>query len=434
MDSKLQTNSTSKPSKPRFIFEEHNEFIKRERSTKEKLVLYPVINIDVVKEEVNEPEPCNNVDFPIETNLNNQVKVLNTSAPGIARTIKQYTRKSKRNNKSSLAPQLIESETQNVEIKMEPVEPFELVDIKENRVKIEQIDDSVIKIENEDTVPVVMDVRKVKKGYVACDDCEYQTSRRYSLINHITANHNKKKPKKSITHKYKCDFCDEKFPTIQQRQEHTKTHNGKGLFCGCGHGYWKLNHKRRNGSKFFCNLCEHQACSKSLLDCHIIEIHKMKSLTFKCNNCQSRFSEKSDLTAHLRAQDKNLFTGYKCSSKNAKKCNRYNDFTFDYDMYISKGKKSLFDSSNKQYECTQCSYKCALKQNLKTHMETHTNSKEKAYTCRFCKFRYSSYVGLDRHMMKVHPHKRPYFCKLCDCKYSRMNDLVRHIRSHFGRN
>ncbi|XP_034838847.1 zinc finger protein 260-like [Maniola hyperantus] len=473
MDSEYKKKLRLRPSKPRFIFEEDNEFIKREPVRQEKRVVYPVINIDVVKEELNGPKQYNNdIDLTIETNLANQVKVLNTFVPGTASITKHYKITTNGNDQSYIVPQLIENnscnDTQNVEIKTEP-EPFAFVDITENRVKVE---DDAIKIENDDTiVPLATDkdsyltnceyckfkakdvlqlvahihnshfqsnqtsrVREVKKGFVACDHCEFQTSGLRYLIIHIKAKHMPRNHSNKPL-KYPCDFCDEKFSTKRRRFEHTKCHDGTGLSRECSHRYWKLN-KGHQELKFFCNLCQHRACSKSMLDQHLLKNHRMKTIAFKCNHCQASFTKKINLIAHLKAQADNL-TGYKCSSKNVKKSNRYNDFTFDYDMYVTKGKKNIVSkfTPSMQYECTKCPYMCSQKQHLKAHMDKHINTSnaKKTYKCRYCKFTYSTHTGLDQHVMKNHPHERPYFCKLCDCKYSLMNDLVKHIRSHFGR-
>ena len=58
----------------------------------------------------------------------------------------------------------------------------------------------------------------------------------------------------------------------------------------------------------------------------------------------------------------------------------------------------LMHSGEKPFSCNQCSYKCTVASNLKTHRFTHTG--EKPFACKQCNYSCTTSGSLQSHMKK----------------------------------
>eukprot|EP01107_Rhizomastix_libera_P018452 TRINITY_DN956_c0_g1_i12.p1 TRINITY_DN956_c0_g1~~TRINITY_DN956_c0_g1_i12.p1 ORF type:complete len:473 (-),score=177.01 TRINITY_DN956_c0_g1_i12:211-1560(-) len=81
----------------------------------------------------------------------------------------------------------------------------------------------------------------------------------------------------------------------------------------------------------------------------------------------------------------------------------------------------------KPFSCPHCGYSCSQKQNMESHIRTHT--KEKPFECPFCSYRTCDQSGLYKHV-RVHTGEKPFSCPFCNYRASLKAHVTSHIRTH----
>jgi uncharacterized Zn-finger protein len=81
-----------------------------------------------------------------------------------------------------------------------------------------------------------------------------------------------------------------------------------------------------------------------------------------------------------------------------------------------------------EFGCPFCERITKTKQNMQTHIRSHTG--EKPYGCQYCDSAFTSKSHLNRHTL-LHKGEKPFNCNFCDFKSNQKESLKsHHIRRH----
>ena len=85
-----------------------------------------------------------------------------------------------------------------------------------------------------------------------------------------------------------------------------------------------------------------------------------------------------------------------------------------------------------KFKCTECDNQFMTEVNLKSHMGTHTGSKD--FVCSVCSNQFKTHQSLARHQ-RIHEESKPYQCNLCGATFSQSSSIKTHIeRRHSDHN
>ena len=215
-----------------------------------------------------------------------------------------------------------------------------------------------------------------------CQDCDFSTNVKGSLLGHISRNHQQRK--------FECEICGKLFGT------------GNDLNCH------RLN---LHGDKKSCPSCPFQTSNVDVLQRHIIS-HHSSSVLFSCVFCSFETGESHELQSHLGSQhpDKDTSAVNVIGARNIVKA--------------SKPKKAQTGKSTTVYRCEyqDCDYTVRDKGSLYRHVEKkHLNI---LYNCDFCDHVTGLKASLKTHKLRKHPDQfKIYSCHLCSFK-SQSKDLI----------
>ena len=146
-----------------------------------------------------------------------------------------------------------------------------------------------------------------------CPSCDFVTSRKTGLTDHVNAVHDKVKP-------YMCQHCSHTFASNGNLTQHIHAVHDKLRPFICQYCTYAtssqpnlrkhikaVHHKIRD---FKCSTCPFDAASKQLLDRHVQAVHE-KIKSYKCKYCQYECAKGYNMKVHIRHVHEKL-KGYKC--------------------------------------------------------------------------------------------------------------------------
>jgi len=142
--------------------------------------------------------------------------------------------------------------------------------------------------------------------------------------------------------------------------------------------------------------------------------------SFACNHgdCVKRFKSQKDLDIHLRKHRGEK--PYVCSE-----CDKAYAIRQDLRLHIRTQ-----HTGNRPYKCEMCPKAFARAHQLAVHAPVHTG--ERAHLCSECGNSFSSVSSLIDHRKRRHQNIRNQTCPTCPKNFFTKQELVSHIRTHTG--
>ncbi|CAH1258612.1 ZNF425 [Branchiostoma lanceolatum] len=200
-----------------------------------------------------------------------------------------------------------------------------------------------------------------------CDDCEYESKTKYCLQVHRLSKHGLGEGP------VKCKHCDYTTTNKNHLAKHLKSdHDIEILRCVYCRHYWGIredmdthiqtcNHK----GDFPCEECSFIGNSKYKLLCHMKNKHGKGTSHNLCHHCGKIFYGAHKLEEHLMTHLPSK--PFKCPYESCKY-----ETIYKYNMPAHL----LIHTGEKPFKCDVCSYSCAQKTNLKTHIKKHHREAE----------------------------------------------------------
>ena len=228
---------------------------------------------------------------------------------------------------------------------------------------------------------------------------------------------------------YKCNHCDNIFPTKKELLLHLTSHEEICPYscsvpdCDSRFDTEKklaIHARRKHGKKHICNFCTKVFISGSQLRKHVL-IHTGDK-PFNCKICDKSFTQKSHVTFHTNTvhnKDGSSFKKHACVD-----CGK----TFSSKGVLTKHK--MMHDNVRPHKCAICDKSFVQKSHLKVHLAKHTG--DRPFLCLECGKSFTSKHHLKEHS-QLHTGTKPWFqCSKCDNKYRGQTDLLTHMRTHTG--
>ncbi|KAF5291864.1 hypothetical protein FQA39_LY14201 [Lamprigera yunnana] len=238
-----------------------------------------------------------------------------------------------------------------------------------------------------------IDIRDILISQYICNECNFITTEKDSLLEHLKITKNVK---------YFCKECTFNTWFSCSIKEHFKIHNRVG---------YKRNTKKCifKTPQIFFLAPQLKKPLRGRLKKHV-KIHTDKE--YKCKECDYKTQWKQNLNAHVKIHSGDE---YKC-----KEC----DYKTHWKISL-KGHMKIH--TGEEYKCSECEYKTPWKMSLKTHVKIHTGDK---YKCKECDYKTHWKHYLKEHV-RIHTGNE-FKCKECDYKTLRKTSLIGHIKIHTG--
>ena len=164
-------------------------------------------------------------------------------------------------------------------------------------------------------------------------DCNFVTSCKYLLTQHINGTHLKLRP-------FKCEVCGAAFKRKNHLQDHSK------------------NVHSDDTKNFKCDKCDYASNESRWLESHISAVH-LGLRPYKCESCGSTFTQKSHLNTHMKRVHLNI---------RPHSCN-FCDSTFTCRQAKEIHEKGVHGIGDiKDFKCDQCDFRTVYSKSFKQHM------------------------------------------------------------------
>ena len=227
--------------------------------------------------------------------------------------------------------------------------------------------------------------------------------------------------------------CGRKCPTELVLNRHIKeVHPVKVISCpyeNCQSSFKSENALNTHKKKYHVNgnlvnklyICQTDGCNASFGKKHQLKAHTFVHTgiePFQClhEDCGRKFKTKAQYNRHVQRHGK---------ERQQHKCNECEEI-FLYRHLLTKHKKQ---AHKKNFICKECNKIFKSKENLKNHMKTHLETREK-YKCDHCEKSYTKKSNLTKHVKVKHNNAKEYTCLVCSKSYAHNHSLNNHMKEH----
>ena len=290
-----------------------------------------------------------------------------------------------------------------------------------------------------------------------CDMCDYASTQKTNLKRHIYDMHTENKPmkpKREYKKEFKCLKCDYEATSVSKLRRHDNVHTSEMQKVEKGSTNLKhcdyCDYINVSGSKLkmhemthtgelphMCNMCDYASTQSTNLKRHIADMHtenkpkkpkRVNKKQIQCPECDYADISGSHLKRHMVTH----------TGERAHKCNMC-----DYASTQAASVKRHIDSihsenkpkrENKRIQCMKCDYGATSLSKLKEHDMIHTG--EMPHKCNQCSFASSRERNLRKHMETHHENREKVaednLVNCLKCKYSTpsLSELVKHLMTH----
>lgn len=174
---------------------------------------------------------------------------------------------------------------------------------------------------------------------------------------------------------YSCKICSQQFKNIGTLKRHCKLHV-------------------QRGSNYSCHLCSYVSVDKSTLIRHL-RTHNGER-PFQCVICKYAFTTKANCERHVRKRHKKFG---KAEIRNAM---QYNP---NMSLRGSGSDPTSAEIGNTETVCKYCGVDFKFNRVLRHHLRSlHNSCNRKPFSCKICKFGFSTKNNCIRHVLKQHPN------------------------------
>ena len=245
--------------------------------------------------------------------------------------------------------------------------------------------------------------KKSVKPVFKCKHCEFETTKKEGMANHIIDNHLK-------TNSLLCEYCDFKCSKKMEMAQH----------CQEVHDIEYKESAIQDISMFRCDQCSYETSKKTLLNKHMENVHEKtpKKPFIKCQQCDFKTRRPDRMTQHVGKVHENNDRPFQCEQ-----CL----FKFTAQKSLDKHISAVHHQI-KPYMCNFCPYKSAYQKQLTWHINTvHHNIRP--YVCETCGYKAAQKRNLARHIQTAHEKRYPFKCGLCSYEAARKEQVTKHIRA-----
>jgi stress-induced morphogen len=212
----------------------------------------------------------------------------------------------------------------------------------------------------------------------ACDKCDYSSTKEANLREHVLDKHSNFS--EEILKPHVCEVCGFRFKSSCHLIRHLKIHNRDVM----------------KPYLFKCEYCNSSFTERYNLRVHIEIKHKQKPFRYVCNECKKGFHGKKDLELHSVTHqiDPVIHQCSECDfkSKHVKSIKRH------YKAKHCNDSQSI----TKRFKCDICDKKFENRAKLKRHYYVHKDKSLRPTACSECSYRCIEKSELKRHMEVVH--------------------------------
>ncbi|XP_037298873.1 zinc finger protein 2 homolog isoform X3 [Manduca sexta] len=222
-----------------------------------------------------------------------------------------------------------------------------------------------------------------------------------------------------------CVACTKQYPFFKTLSEHMNEHYRNYECVNCGRGFINKQsmqthsyRHQKNVGVFKCTHCPREFDTRHRRSAHVRKTHLHGSKTRKCHACDERFSSSAQVQMHMVKAHGAAPAEYKCDA-----CDK---------SYSNGGALSLhkrrYHLMLRPHKCAECEMAFFSKMELRSHMVTHTRTKE--FQCEICDKRFGTKCCLNQHM-RAHFGIKHYRCDWCDLKFAARSKMKLHmLRKH----
>ncbi|XP_065345138.1 zinc finger protein 271-like [Cloeon dipterum] len=271
------------------------------------------------------------------------------------------------------------------------------------------------------SMPVVS-VEPTDEQTYRCDECSREFTDKGKLIQHNKSKHGC----------YNCGECGKKFKVLYEFKKHVQDH----IFTKGGVPL--RGSKKKNNTKFNCELCKENNASFVQLQAHVLRSHDQDFQFLPCDCCSSIFYTEQLLRLHKELRN----------SEEVQLCENCGS-TFTTATEMRNHKKACITITNKPVACKLCNI-FVHPNKMHTHMNWHVTQENpercqkcllilwssckhncKLYRCEACQLSFNGYPKFLSHKRSHVSKDAMYYCNICEiAKFSSFDDLVAHFKVH----